>query len=93
MALRFFGRTPDDKVDAVLEPIFILMYYGGFTYSEAYEIPVEYRNWFIERIVKEINRSHENGSGESRGAHKNTPEVREMLGKTKKYGASRTHRF
>jgi hypothetical protein len=30
------------------------MYYGGFSYKEAYHLPVSYKRWFIERISKEI---------------------------------------
>ena len=35
------------------------MYYGGFSYSEAYALDIPERMWFIKRIVSEVNRSNE----------------------------------
>jgi len=34
------------------------MYYGGFTYSEARNLPVNFRAFFVDRINKEINRQN-----------------------------------
>tara|TARA_Y100001972_G_C7662877_1_gene334600 strand:+ start:952 stop:1143 length:192 start_codon:yes stop_codon:yes gene_type:complete len=30
------------------------MYYIGFSYRDAYRLPVYQRKWFIERVVQEI---------------------------------------
>tara|TARA_Y100001949_G_C15785258_1_gene242457 strand:- start:336 stop:593 length:258 start_codon:yes stop_codon:yes gene_type:complete len=49
----FFGLTPNNK-DFILEQIFNLMYYIGFSYRDAYRLPVYQRKWFIERVVQEI---------------------------------------
>ena len=38
---RFFGLTLENKDEATLEPIFMLMYYMGFTYSEARALPIQ----------------------------------------------------
>lgn len=69
------------------------MYYGGFTYKEAYNIPVSYKRWFILRIQKELNRSNEEGSGQSRAAHHNTPETRALSGMTRSESPARLRRF
>ena len=75
MALAFFGLTPSDK-EIALEHSFILMYYMGFSYSESYNLPIRYRTWFIERMKKEIEKSH----GASRAAHTNTEQTRGLQG-------------
>jgi hypothetical protein len=95
---RFFGLQPEDKVPLILEPTFLLMYYGGFTYREAFNLPVPYKRWFIERIVKELNK----GRGEdddpqpiapSRALHENSPEMRAMQNLTRTSSPSRLRRF
>jgi hypothetical protein len=68
------------------------MYYGGFLYREAYNLPLEYKRWFVERIVKEINKGGEE-SNNSRAMHHNSPEVREMQGMARSQSPSRLRRF
>ena len=60
MVRRFFGLTPSDK-EIYLEYIFVLMYYMGFTYNEAYRLPLWQRTWFVDRLNKEFNKANENG--------------------------------
>ncbi len=70
------------------------MYYGGFTYSEAYRLPIQYRNWFIERINTEFKKSAESGDGaQTRAAHQNDPGTRAMSGHSRTEGPSRIRRF
>jgi hypothetical protein len=76
------------------------MYYGGFTYSEAYKLPVVYKRWYIERIVKELNKgsgtddSTDGASGaSSRALHQNSPDVRAMQGRQRAQSPSRLRRF
>lgn len=58
------------------------MYYGGFTYTEARELSLEYRRWFCNRIQSEINKSNKGEAPQgSRATHHNTPEVNALLGK------------
>ena len=77
----------------VLEPIFLLMYYEGFTYTEAYNIPVEYKRWFIKRIERELNRGKEDGSTQSKALHHQTAEARALTGKARAQVPSRLRRF
>ena len=89
---RFFGLHPEDKELIVLEPTFLLMYYGGFLYNEAYNLPVAYRKWFIERISRELNRK----GGENpptKALHQDTPEMRALMGRTRDHSPSRLRRF
>ncbi len=69
------------------------MYYGGFTYSEAYKIPTRYRVWFIDRINKEFKKAAAQGAESSRAAHNNDPGSRSMRGMSRQTGPSRTRRF
>ena len=69
------------------------MYYGGFLYSEIYNLPVAYKKWFVERLVREINKSGEQGNSQSRAAHANTPDVRSMQGRARAQVPSRLRRF
>ena len=90
---RFFGLRPDDKIPLILEPTFLLMYYGGFTYREAYNLPVPYKRWYIERIVKELNKGGDDGNAPSRALHQNSPDVRAMQGMARAQTPSRLRRF
>lgn len=83
-----FGLTPTDK-EQFLEVIFLLMYYMGFSYIEAYNLPVWQRSWFIKRINKEIKESQ----GQSHAAHSNTPDTRALMSKSRAQVPSKLRRF
>jgi len=57
----FFGLNPEDK-DLYLEQLFILVYHLGFTYNDAYKLPVWERFWFISRLKKEFETAKENNT-------------------------------
>ena len=88
MALAFFGLTPNDK-EVFLEPIFLLMYYMGFTYEEGMKLPIWKRTWFIDRFVKEIEKSQ----GQSRAAHTNDPTTRTLMGQHRQNPPAKLRRF
>lgn len=69
------------------------MYYGGFLYHEVYNLPVPYKKWFVDRVVREINKSGEQGQNQSRAAHMNTPDVRSMQGRVRSQVPARLRRF
>ena len=48
---RFFGLT-DKYVERIYEQFFILKHYGGWSFLEAYNLPIGLRNWFFERLMK-----------------------------------------
>lgn len=101
----FFGIGPSDKEQLILEPCFLLMYYGGFTASEVGKLPVWQKRWFIDRIIKELNNSKGAGNPDdpqplpsaafqaSRALHHNSPEARELQSKTRSQAPSRLRRF
>ncbi len=69
------------------------MYYMGFTYVEAYNIPIWQRLWFIKRIQKEIKRANKDGGDASRAAHSNTPDARAWMGRQRAQVPSKLRRF
>jgi len=89
----FFGLRPEDKELLILEPAFLLMYYGGFLLKEVYNLPVSYKRWFIERIGKEISKTSDSGATQTRALHQNSPDVRALQGKAREQMPSRLRRF
>tara|TARA_R110001583_G_scaffold41108_7_gene130893 strand:+ start:17940 stop:18173 length:234 start_codon:yes stop_codon:yes gene_type:complete len=41
------------------EQFFFLKYHGGWSFTEAYNLPVQLRNWFLERLVKQMKSEQE----------------------------------
>jgi hypothetical protein len=39
----------------VYEQFFFLKYQGGWSFTEAYSLPIKLRHWFVERLVKQLN--------------------------------------
>jgi len=68
------------------------MYYMGFSYREVYNMPVSYKGWFINRVVKELNNNKDEGAN-SRALHQNSPEVRALSGRNRENTPSRLRRF
>ena len=49
----FFGLT-DKYMEDVYEQFFILKYHGGWSFTEAYSLPIGLRTWFISRLQKQF---------------------------------------
>lgn len=89
----FFGLTPSDKASLFLEPIFALIYYCGFTFNEAWRLPVAYRRWYIDRVIRELKGKNSEDPPPNRALHQNDPQTREMLGMARSQSPSRLRRF
>ena len=50
----FFGLT-DDYMESVYEQFFVLKHHGGWSFIEAYNLPVGLRNWFVKRLKKQFD--------------------------------------
>jgi hypothetical protein len=50
------------------------MYYAGFTFTEAQNLPIPLRIWFINRTIKELNRGSEDDEGGSNNRRASTEE-------------------
>jgi len=54
----FFGLTGEYS-ENVYEQFFFLKYSGGWSFSEAYNLPVGLRRWFVNRLVKQLEAEKE----------------------------------
>jgi hypothetical protein len=63
-------------MEDVYEQFFFLKYSGGWSFTEAYNLPVGLRTWFVERLIKQIEMENEavkNSSNNSSGTQMLTP--------------------
>ena len=63
----FFGLT-DEYVENVYEQFFFLKYSGGWSFSEAYNLPIGLREWFVKRLVKQLEDENEAMERASKGS-------------------------
>ena len=50
---RFFGLT-DKYMENVYEEIFSLKHHGGWSFVEAYSLPISLRRWFLKRLIRQF---------------------------------------
>ena len=67
----FFGLT-DEYMENVYEMFFFLKYSGGWSFSEAYNLPLGLRKWFTERLLKQLEAEKEAIEAASKGGDSNT---------------------
>jgi len=86
----FFGLT-DEYMENIYEQFFYLKYAGGWSFSEAYNLPVGLRRWFVQRLSKQLadekEAIEEASKGNSRSqtlSANNAPAI--PAGFSKKYG-------
>ena len=48
----FFGLT-DKYIEGIYEQFFFMKYHGGWSFTEAYNLPIPIRNWFLQRLIKQ----------------------------------------
>ena len=61
-----FGLT-DEYMENIYEQFFFLKYSGGWSFSEAYNLPVGLRKWFVQRLVKQLEMEKEAIENASKG--------------------------
>ena len=54
----FFGLT-DEYMESIYEQFFFLKYSGGWSFSEAYNLPIGLRDWFTKRLIKQLEAEKE----------------------------------
>ena len=62
----FFGLSLE-YIENVYEQFFFLKYYGGWSFTEAYSLPVGLRTWFVERLSKQLQKEKESMDKASKG--------------------------
>ena len=48
-----FGLTPEHATQ-LYEQFFLMKYHGGWSFYEAYNLPIQVRNWFMRRLQKQF---------------------------------------
>jgi hypothetical protein len=90
----FFGLTAE-YIENVYEQFFFLKYSGGWSFSEAYNLPIGLRLWFVERLVKQlqdeqaaINKASGGGSGGNTQTltRHNQPKAPPNMGNRRRHG-------
>jgi len=46
-------------MENVYEAFFFLKYAGGWSFSEAYNLPIGLRKWFVERLLRQLTAEKE----------------------------------
>lgn len=67
-----------------MEQLFLCMCYLGMDYAGAYNLPIQYRIWYIRRLQEEMKKqadSNEEGSTTTRPSYEGLPEHRAMTGR------------
>ena len=49
----FFGLS-NDYIQAVYEQFFYLKYHGGWSFTEAYNLPIKIRSWFFKKLSDQL---------------------------------------
>jgi hypothetical protein len=69
-----FGLT-EEYMENIYEQFFFLKYSGGWSFSEAYNLPVGLRKWFVQRLVKQLEMEKEAIEKASKGKGGNAQEL------------------
>tara|TARA_B100000287_G_scaffold216154_1_gene203967 strand:- start:198 stop:425 length:228 start_codon:yes stop_codon:yes gene_type:complete len=61
-------------MESVYEIFFFMKYSGGWSFSEAYNLPIGLRRWFSERLVKQLKAEQDaiKSSKKSKGSSTHT---------------------
>tara|TARA_Y100000310_G_C20288085_1_gene625886 strand:+ start:92 stop:331 length:240 start_codon:yes stop_codon:yes gene_type:complete len=66
----FFGLD-DEYIANVYEQFFLLKYHGGWSFFEAYNLPVQIRQWFLDRLIKQVeDEAEEVRKAQTKSKHK-----------------------
>ena len=76
-------------MENVYEQFFFLKYSGGWSFSEAYNLPIGLRDWFTKRLIKQLEDEKEaiekaqsgGGSGSTELTAHNSPQMPKQLKK------------
>jgi hypothetical protein len=79
----FFGLDPTYREEH-LRQFYILMKHLHFSYADLHRLPVRYRNWFIDRLVKDMNPEANKTKVGNLELDDDTP-ISQVLGKLDKY--------
>jgi len=84
----------DDYMENVYEQFFFLKYAGSWSILEAYNLPIGLRQWFVERLLKQLEAENEaieraskgqGGKAQTLSVHNQPPPPQQF---SRKYGQS-----
>tara|TARA_Y100000592_G_C5291582_1_gene231119 strand:- start:379 stop:606 length:228 start_codon:yes stop_codon:yes gene_type:complete len=55
-------------MEDIYEQFFFLKYSGGWSFTEAYNLPIGLRTWFVERLIKQLEMENEAVKNSSNGS-------------------------
>jgi hypothetical protein len=58
-----FGLDNNYLEKSVYEDLFALKYFGGWSFIEAYNLPIGLRKWFVQRLARQIKEENEAAGG------------------------------
>ena len=62
-------------MENIYEQFFFLKYSGGWSFSEAYNLPIGLRDWFVKRLLRQIKAENEAIENASKGKGSNSQEL------------------
>ena len=64
-------------MENVYEQFFFLKYSGGWSFSEAYNLPIGLRDWFTKRLIKQLEAEKEaiESASKSKGGRSSTTQT------------------
>jgi len=54
----FFGLS-SSYIRKVYEQFHLMKYYGGWSFIEAYNLPIELRNYYVDLLTKQLEKEQE----------------------------------
>ena len=57
-------------MENVYEQFFFLKYKGGWSFSEAYNLPIGLRQWFVKRLIQQIEKENKMVEDAAKGRNK-----------------------
>lgn len=76
----------------MLDEIFTLMYYLGFSYCDSYQLPIFKRKWFIKRFIKEVTPKDDNANVPVKATHLQSPETNIFKSASRTFSPNRLNR-
>jgi hypothetical protein len=58
-SLRTFFGLSDEYIQSVYEEFFLMKYYGGWSFIEAYNLPIKIRRWFLQRLSDQMQKEND----------------------------------
>lgn len=62
-------------MENIYEQFFFLKYSGGWSFSEAYNLPIKLREWFVKRLIKQLEDEKEAMEKASKGGGSGNTEL------------------